>query len=118
MKHFAESFLGLYSIDTPVQDLWDVFKNQCYDCLELVPSIFPSKSATNPWTNSDVKRLTNKKQRLYNKARRSQLQSDWLAYKELKKQVQRECRKAHDKYVSNLINSDNERANKKILVLY
>jgi len=65
-----------------------------------------------PWINNYVKHLTNKKQCLYNKARRSQLQSDWLAYKEIKKQVQRECRKTYDKYVSNLINPDNKRADK------
>ena len=50
---------------------------------------------------------------MYNKARTSQLQSDWSAFNEVKKQVQRESRKAHDKYVSDIINPDNKRSNKK-----
>jgi len=50
---------------------------------------------------------------LYNKARTSQLQSDWSAYNEVKKQIQRESKKAHDKHVSDIINPDNKHSNKK-----
>ena len=107
MLYFAESFLELYTIDTPIQELWNVFKSKC---LNLVPSIMLSKHT---WSSCYIKRLTIKKKRLYNKARASQLQSDWSAYKEIKKQVQRECRKAHDKYVSHIINLDNTHSNKK-----
>ena len=47
MMHFAESIFELYTINTPVQDLCDVFKIQCYDCLELVSSITSSKPVKN-----------------------------------------------------------------------
>ena len=96
MTQFSETFLHCYTIDTPIQDLWDIFKMQCYDCLDLVPHVLSTKPDRNPWINNYVKRLTNKKQRLYNKAKSTQLQSDWSAYKDIKKQVQRECRRAHD----------------------
>ena len=113
MMQFAETFLDHYTIDTPIQDLWDVSKMQCNDCLDLVPSISSSKSVRNSWINTYIKQLTNRKQCLYNKARSNQFQTDWIAYKDIKKQVQRECRKAHDKYVSNIINPDNKCSNKK-----
>jgi len=113
MLHFSDSFLEHYTIDTPIQELWNVFKSKCHECLNLVPSITLSKRTINPWSNRYITRLTNKKKRLYNKARASQLQSDWSAYREIKQQVQRECRKAHDKYVLDIINSDNTRSNKK-----
>jgi len=44
---FSESFLELYSIDTPVQELWNGFKTKCHDCLDLVPSFSTSKSNKN-----------------------------------------------------------------------
>ena len=68
---------------------------QCYDCLDLVPL---SQTEIHGSIAIYVKQLnfTNKKQHLYNKAKSTQLQSDWSAYKDIKKQVQRECRRAHD----------------------
>jgi len=113
MSHFAESFIEHYSIDTPVQELWNVFKRKCHDCLDHVPSILTSKSNKNPWTNHYIKCLTNKMQHLYNQAKASQLQPDWSFYNEIKKQIQRKCKKAHDKYVSDIINPDNQHSNKK-----
>jgi len=107
MTQFSETFLHCYSIDTPIQDLWDIFKMQCHDCLDLVPHIFSTKPVRNPWINNHVKRLTYKKQCLYNKAKSTQLQSDLLDYEDIKKQVQRECRRAHNNYVLNMINPDN-----------
>ena len=68
MTQFSETFLHCYTIDTPIQDLWDIFKMQCYDCLDLVPHIFSAKPDRNPWINNYVKWFTNKKQHLYNRA--------------------------------------------------
>ena len=68
MTQFSETFLDCYTIDTPIQDLWDIFKMQCYDCLDLVPHIFSAKPDRNPWINNYVKWFTNKKQHLYNRA--------------------------------------------------
>ena len=42
-----------------------------------------------------------------NKACCSQLESDWKAYKDLKRQVQKECHKAHDTFVLKLIDDKN-----------
>ena len=47
MMQFA--FLDHYTIDTPVQDLWDVFKMQRNNCLDLVLSISFPKSVRNSW---------------------------------------------------------------------
>ena len=85
----------------------------CQKCLELVPCKSLSSSIKYPWITTQIKRLSNKKQRLYNRARYSGLQSDWLAYYELKKFVQHECRKAHDTYVADLLTSNNGHINKR-----
>ena len=56
--------------------------------------------------------MSNKKKQLYNKAYSSHLESDWKGYKELKRQVQREYHRAHDNYVSKLIDGNNLSGNK------
>lgn len=113
LSNFSNNFLSNYSVDTSIQDLWNSFKWECHSCLDLIPCKTLSQSPKHPWINTQIKRLSSKKKRLYNKARNSCLESDWKAYKELKKQVQRECRKAHNTYVSKLINSNNSSGNKR-----
>ena len=110
---FSDTFLSVNSADTPVQELWDSFKSMCQKCLELVPSKSLSNSIKYPWITPQIKRLSNRKQRLYNRARYTGQQSDWVAYHKLKKAVQYECRKAHDRYVADLLSSDNGYTNKR-----
>ena len=74
--------------------------------MNSIPTKSLSSSTKHPWITSAIKRLSNKKKRLYNKARLSNCETDWSAYKEIKKLVQRESHKAHDSYISTLINSD------------
>ena len=113
IAQLANSFLSVNTIDTPVQELWDSFKGTCHRALELVPRKHTSRSIKYPWITRHIKRLSNKKQRLYNRARHSGLQSDWLAYRDMKKLIQNECRKAHDKYVANMLTTSNDHANKR-----
>ena len=103
---FSNSFIQSHNIDTPIQELWDIFKAQCVNSLNSIPTKSLSSSTKHPWITSAIKHLSNKKKRLYNKARLSNCETDWSVYKEIKKLVQRESRKAHDSYISTLINSD------------
>ena len=103
---FSNSFIQSHNIDTPIQELWDIFKAQCVNSLNSIPTKSLSSSTKHPWITSAIKRLSNKKKRLYNKARLSNCETDWSAYKEIKKLAQRESRKAHDSYILTLINSD------------
>jgi len=113
MSTFSNSFVQRHNIDTPIQELWNIFKAQCENTLNSIPtkSLSRSHSTKRPWITSAIKRLSNKKKRLYTKARSSNSETDWSAYKEIKKLAQRESRKAHDSYVSNLISSDDANCN-------
>jgi len=53
-----------------------------------------------------MKRLIRKKKQLYNYARLSDTTEDWNTYHAAKKVDQRECRKAHNAYLTNLINPE------------
>jgi len=81
--------------------LWNSFKWECHSCLDQIPYKTLSQSPRHPWINTQIRHLSSKKKQPYNKALNSCLESDWKAYKQLKKQVQRECRKAHNTYASN-----------------
>jgi len=50
-----------------------------------------------------IKCLTRKKQRAYNWACSTNSESDWVKYKDIKRQCQYECRKCFNQYVSTLI---------------
>ena len=66
---FCKDFTSHYSISTSIQDLWESFKSFCQECLDLVPHRFYKSSTKQPWINAHIKHLSNRKRRLYNKAR-------------------------------------------------
>ena len=107
------NFVSHYTTNTPIEVLWPSFKSFCLECLHLMPHKFHKMSCTHPWINSHIKRLANKKRRLYNKARQSSLPSDWDIYRNFKSYIQKECRRAHDSYVSNLFSSTKSDNNKR-----
>ena len=77
VTQFANSFLE-NTIDTPIQDLWDAYKTMCLNCLQLVPTkSVPTGKCNQPWATPFIRRLSSKKWRLYNRARRSDLLEDW-----------------------------------------
>ena len=35
---FSSTFISNYSIETEIQELWNIFKEECHRCLQLIPS--------------------------------------------------------------------------------
>ena len=73
--------------------------------IKYVPTKLSNMHPQQPWITARIKRLSNKKQRLYNKARLSHNSDDFHVYKEFKKNVQKECRNAHNNYLANTLNN-------------
>ena len=71
MSTFSNSFVQRHNIDTPIQELWNIFKTQCENTLNSMPTKSLSRPTKRPWITSAIKRLSNKKKRLYTKARSS-----------------------------------------------
>ena len=114
IAEFAITFLN-HPIDTPVQQLWDSYKALCADCLKLVPTKTVSSSNSNqPWATPLIRRLSRKKQRLYNRTKSSGLPEDWMEYRAAKKLMQQECRQAHTKYLSDILNSTSSKGQKNL----
>ena len=101
---FKDMFLQSFSSDTPVEQLWLTFKSSCQNCLDnIVPFKYSSTRFNQPWITTFIKRLTRKKQRLYNLARSTNAASIWNEYRKIKKIVQTECHTAYNKYISKLV---------------
>lgn len=103
-EEYSKKFMNEFKETTPVEEMWQSFRNHCKHIIEKhVPSKLSSSRFHQPWINKKIKRLSKRKQRLYNRAKRSGKERDWSCYNNLKKQQKLECRKAHNNYVSNIV---------------
>ena len=106
INQFSNTFLSKYSLSTPVDILWNEFKQMCFDCLSHVPTKHFSTGTKQPWVTNRIKRLSRKTQRLYNLARQSNCSRNWDSYRCFKREVQRECSNAYNNYIEGLVNSN------------
>ena len=90
----------------------DGFRREGHICSSCVPSRIRSQLSHQPWINTNIKRLSNKKQRLYNRAKRTTNSKDLEAYKCLKRFVQKQCRAACNSYIADSLNSSLQNSSK------
>ena len=93
-------FCNHYFDDTPVDFLWASIQGELLKLLDkYVPSKMVSCNSRQPWITRYIKQLSRRKQTCYNQARLSNSPSEWAYYKFLKREMQKECRKAHNSYM-------------------
>ncbi|KAK3094514.1 hypothetical protein FSP39_002723, partial [Pinctada imbricata] len=107
-NHFvAQSFP---SIDS----MWTSFRDNILLLLDKhVPHKFTRSRHTNPWMNTETRRLTRRKHRAFLKAKSTGRHKDLKRYKCLKSTCQRTIRKAHDDYIKDIISPDAKQNPKK-----
>ena len=110
----CEKFISSHSTSTPVKILWTNFASICNTCLDLIPIKLCSLNSKQPWINIHIKCLSRRKQRAYNQARNTNESQHWTRYYNLKRECQRECRIAYNKYVSNLVDPNKNVVTKKL----
>ena len=97
-----------------VDENWEKFKVGIMDIAEKhVPSKMTSTRYNLPWINRKLRRLTRKKQKLYNKARKSRTRDDWVHYKAFKKNAQAAIQNAHTEYIKGVLDKSMEEKNPK-----
>ena len=74
----------------------------CITCLDKV-LIKDSPSTNQPWISNSVRRLCCKKKRYFRYAQQSSFPEHWERYQQCKKECQRECRSAYNKFITNLV---------------
>jgi hypothetical protein len=79
--------------------IWEVIE----DC---VPAKLSSTRFNQPWLNTETKHASKRKARAYRKARFTNKDKDWARFRRLKKDTQKICRNAHNKYIYDIVHSD------------
>ena len=94
-----------------VNTLWETFRNQLSEATEkYIPSALCSSRPRLPWLSNQLLRLTKKKRRLYNQARRTR---NWSNFKHIQKECKRAFRKAETEFLNNIITKGLEKNNTK-----
>jgi len=96
IQELCDNFVDTYDSSYPVSVLWNNFLEICNTCLELIPTRSSPRSHRQPWITRNVKCLSRKKQRVYNRAHLTNIPCDWLQYNHIKKQCRQECRSAYN----------------------
>ena len=84
-----------------VDEMWNSFKNCLKTSMDKhIPSKLVCKQNKTPWIDEKVKRSHRKKQRAYNKARKTGRVEDWSNFRKLRKSTHR-TRFSHRRYIRN-----------------
>ena len=109
VANFTEELLHTDPDTTSVQETWDRMHAALIKTLkDNVPTTTCSTKAHVPWMNTVIKRLSQRKNRAWKKAKRSRKEKDWQRFKSLQKKARKACRKAHNKYVTDMIAEDGD----------
>ena len=115
-NNFKCAFLRHHSIQDNPSLLWKCITNSLDLIIsDHVPTKTSSSSINQPWLNTHIKRLIRKKKKFYKKIKNCQsepLKAKLKSiFQEVKKETQKECRKAHNNYLNDIV--DNGDLNKK-----
>ena len=100
IKSLDEEFHNKYSVNTPVQTLWNALAEAMQSLMaELVPSKWTSSTHTKPWANTAIKRLSRRQQRAHKRYQHTKKEKDLVRMKKLQKAQKHECGRAYHTYM-------------------
>ena len=104
LSSFNEKLSEEYVTATDINELWLDFKQVLSKAMDRhIPSKMSSTRHNLPWVDSTIRRAIRKKQKLYNKARKSGTASAWSDFKNFRRSIDRQIREAHQTYIHNVI---------------
>ena len=111
LSNISDVYFNLNSTSPhSVDENWSFFSKNFQQILnDHVPTKTLSRRTHLPWMSAPLKRLIRKKQRVYNKARLSCREADWLQYKALKREVKHMLKSQHKNYLMDMISSPNNK---------
>ena len=104
------NFVNSHSIN----DLWDLFTASLQKTIaDNIPTKMTSSRFSLPWVTPDIRRKLRKKQRCYNRAKKSGNWKDRDAYRKLRRKIDRDIRREYRRYVSKVVGGSLESDNTK-----
>ena len=102
LGEYAKSFTTKNSHLETVNNLWNQFRTKLLTLMDKhIPHKMVRSCNKSPWINAKVKRHLRRKQRAYNRARKSNKEVDWAAFKSIGKNTHRMTRHTHRRYIRN-----------------
>ena len=87
-----------------VNDRWNIVTSKVTGIINnCVPHYFTSSRHNLPWFTKNLKKLCKRKQRLYNKAKKTRNQDDWQEFCDIRKSVHKELRAARVSHISQFL---------------
>ena len=116
LKEDTTSFVSTF-IKSKYQNMdscWTTFRDEMIRLMDTnIPHKLTRSRHTNPWMNTETRRLSRRKERAYRKASHTKNARDIRRYRHLKAECQREIRLAHRNYVNNIISPEAKQNPKK-----
>ena len=107
VKKWSDQYTTKHSTSTPVEQLANEMQQELENVVaDLVPSKLSSTRGGQPWFNTQTKRAIRRKRRAFKKARRTNKDRHWARFRKLKRETQKTCRQAYNKYVYDIVNSE------------
>ena len=112
---FSNSFLNSYDENSPIENMWSDIKSHLSGIIEnYVPSKTTSTRFNQPWINTELKRLSRRKKRRYNRAKnKPKTSKECQLYIRIKRESEKKCKTAYNKYMEDIITPENDRGNKR-----
>ena len=112
MTELSENIINT-DVDSPMHDMWEKLKHGIYEVTEKnIPSKLISNRHNLSWINHKLKKIIQKKNKLYNKARQSKKKEDWNYYKVHKRHTQKPLRQTHWEHVNTILGDSLESCNR------
>ena len=90
--------------NTTVNDKWNIVTSEVTNIInKYVPHFFTSSIHNLPWFTKNVKKLCKRKQRLYNKAKKTRNQDDWQEFCDIRKNVHQQLSSARVSHISQFL---------------
>ena len=115
-RAFTTSFIQTFTINSSIPTMWDNIKTNLTNLLARhVPSKITTTRFHQPWITTEIKRITRRKQRAYNRARNQPTTSrEHRKYIDIQRQTKQLCKSAYNTYINNLIAPDNTTNTKRL----
>ena len=89
LKHLDNSYFILND-NTTVNDKWNIVTSEATNINTYVPHFLISSRHNLPWFAKNLKKLCKRKQRLYNKAKKTRNQDDWQEFCDIRENVHKQ----------------------------
>ena len=114
-QQFVDNFINNNELTTNINSLWADFHSFVISAQDIyVPSKWSSIRYTQPWFTTDCKKLVRKKKKLYCKAKKSNQNADWQAFKDAVVKTRKACREAYNIFINNCLDKNNNSNSKRL----